>query len=138
MNDTTRNLSGLPKLYHRQMSFWWWLQRPAYFNFIVRELTCVFVGVFAAFTLFQIQALANGPDQYTEFISRLRTPGFIVFNTFGLVALLLHAVTWFKAVPTTMTVRFGQTRIPDQLISGLHYVGWMVVSAVVAWVLVLR
>jgi len=56
----------------------------------------------------------------------------------GLAALLFHAITWFKAVPTTMIVRFGGTRVPDQVIAGLHYVGWMAVSVVVAWILLLR
>ena len=122
-------------LYRPHMSFWWWLQKRVYFNFILRELTCVFVGVFAVLTLLQIRALANGPDAYAEFINRLKTPGFILFNSVGLAALLLHGVTWFKAVPTTMIIRFGETRVPDQVIAGLHYVGWMVVSAVVAWIL---
>lgn len=135
MSDTTRSPSGAPQPYHRPMPFWWWLQKRVYFNFILRELTCVFVGVFAVLTLLQIRALANGPDAYAEFINRLKTPGFILFNSVGLAALLLHAVTWFKAVPTTMTVRFGETRVPDHVIAGLHYVGWMVVSAVVAWIL---
>ena len=69
------------------MSFWWWLEKRAYFNFIIRELTCVFVGIFAVLTLFQIRALAIGPDAYAAFIDRLRTPGFILLNTIGLGAL---------------------------------------------------
>ena len=137
VSDTTRGPSG-PQPYHRPMSFWWWLQKRVYFNFIVRELTCVFVGIFAVLTLLQIRALAIGPDAYAAFIDRLRTPGFILLNTVGLAALLLHAVTWFKAVPTTMTVRLGETRVPGQVIAGLHYVGWIAVSAVVAWILLLR
>ncbi len=138
MSVQTGSPSGPPELYHRPMSFWWWLQKRAYFNFILRELTCVFVGVFAVITILQIRALSQGPDAYAEFINRLRTPGFILFNTVGLAALLFHAITWFKAVPTTMIVRFGGTRVPDQVIAGLHYVGWMVVSVVVAWILLLR
>ena len=138
MSDVTRSRFGASRLYHRPMPFWWWLQNRAYFNFIVRELTCVFVGVFAVLTLLQIRALANGPDAYAEFVNRLRTPGFILFNTVGLAALLLHAVTWFKAVPTTMNVRFGETRVTDHVIAGVSYVGWVVVSAVVAWILLVR
>ena len=137
MSDTTRSPFGAPQPYHRPMPFWWWLQKRVYFNFILRELTCVFVGVFAVLTLLQIRALANGPDAYAEFINRLRTPGLILFNSVGLAALLLHAVTWFKAVPTTITLRFRETRVPDHVLAGLHYVGWMVVSAVVAWFLLL-
>ena len=137
VSDTTGSPTG-PQPYHRPMPFWWWLQKRVYFNFIVRELTCIFVGVFAILTLLQIRALADGPDAYAAFIDRLRSPGFILLNTIGLAALLLHAATWFKAVPTTMIVRLGETRVPGQVIVGVHYIAWMVVSAVVAWILLLR
>jgi fumarate reductase subunit C len=117
------------------MSFWWWLHNRAYFSFIVRELTCIFVGAFAVLTLLQVRALGDGPDSFADFVERLSMPGFVLFNSVGLLALVMHAVTWFKAVPTTMIIRFGETRVPGQFISGLHYVGWIAVSAIVAWFL---
>ena len=133
--SATQSSSGGTQLYHRPMSFWWWLQNRAYFSFIVRELTCVFVGAFAVLTLLQVRALGDGPDSFADFIERLSMPGFVLFNVVGLLALVMHAVTWFKAVPTTMIIRFGETRVPGQFISGLHYVGWIAVSAIVAWFL---
>ena len=100
MSDTTRSPSGAPQPYHRPMPFWWWLQKRVYFNFILRELTCVFVGVFAVLTLLQIQALANGPDAYAEFINRLRTPGLILFNSVGLDEVVARLPAVPMAAPT--------------------------------------
>ena len=120
------------------MPFWWWVQTPTYLLFMVRELTCVFVGAFAVLTLLLMRALASGPDAYASFVGQLSAPGFVLFNAIGFAALLLHTVTWFKAVPTTMIVRLGETRVPNQVIVGAHYVGWVVVSAIVAWILLGR
>ena len=135
MSDSTQGPPGGVRLYHRPMSYWWWLHNRAYFNFIIRELTCVFVGAFAVLTLLQIRALGSGSEAFAEFAGRLRTPGFVVFNAVGVAALILHTVTWFKAVPTTMIVRVGETRVPGRVLIGALYVGWIVVSGIVAWIL---
>lgn len=119
------------------MPFWWWLQRGAYFSFIVRELTCVFVGAFAVLTLLLVQALGRGPEAYAAFAARLTAPAWMAFSAVAFAAVLYHAVTWFKAVPTTMMVRLGDRRVPDRVIAGAHYAAWVVVSLVVA-LIVLR
>ncbi len=122
------------KLYRRPMSFWWWLERRVYFKFIIRELTCVFVGAFAVLTLLQIRAVGAGAEAYAAFVDRLATPGWIVFSAVSLLFVLYHSITWFQAVPTTMMIRFGEQRVPDRVIAGAHYVGWVVVSVVIALV----
>lgn len=114
------------------MPFWWWLQRGAYFSFIVRELTCVFVGAFAVLTLLLVQALGRGPEAYAAFAARLTAPAWMAFSVAAFAAVLYHAVTWFKAVPTTMMVRLGDRRVPDRVIAGAHYAAWVVVSLAVA------
>jgi fumarate reductase subunit C len=116
------------------MPFWWWLQRGPYFRCIVRELTCVFVGMFAVLTLLLVQALGRGPEAYAALVERLSTFACIVFSTVAFVAVLYHAVSWFKLVPTTMVVRLGDQRVPDRVIAGAFYAGWVVVSLVVAFI----
>ena len=122
------------KLYRRQMPFWWWLHHGAYFRFIVRELTCVFVGMFAVLTLLLVQALGQGREAYAAFAALLGTSGSIVFSLVAFAAVLYHALTWFKLVPTTMVVRLGGERVPDRVIAGAHYAGWVVASLVVAFI----
>lgn len=117
------------------MSLWWWLHNRSYFKFIIRELTCVFVGLFAVLSIWQVRALGQGPEAYGAFIDRLRTPGFALLNGVALVFVLYHAITWFNLVPTTAVIRLGEERVPDWIISGVNYLAWVVLSAVVAWVL---
>ena len=120
------------KLYRRPLPFGWWLQRGAYFRFIARELTCVFVGVFAVLTLELVQALGEGPAAYAAFMARLESAAYIAFSLVAFAAVLYHAVTWFALVPTTMRVRLGEERVPDRVIAGAHYAAWVVASLVVA------
>ena len=122
------------KLYHRPMSFWWWLERRAYFKFVARELTCLFVGAFAVLTLLQVRAIGEGPEAYAAFTAMLTSPAFIAFSVVAFLFVLFHAVTWFRLVPTTIVLRVGERRVPGGVIAGAHFAGWLVASAVVAYI----
>ena len=122
------------KMYSRPMSFWWWLERRAYFKIVVRELTGVFVGAFAIVTLLQVSAVGDGPEAYAAFAAMLGSPAYVVFSVVAFMAALFHAVTWFPLVPTTIVLRLGERRVPNSIIAGAHFAGWLVVSAVVAYI----
>ena len=122
------------KMYHRPMSFWWWLERRAYFQFIVRELTCLFVGAFAILTLLQVRAVGAGPEAYAAFAAMLRSPACIAFSVVAFLFVVFHAVTWFPLVPTTIVLRIGEQRVPNSVIAGAHFAGWLVASVVVAFI----
>lgn len=116
------------------MSFWWWLERRAYFSIIVRELTSLFVGTFVILTLLQARAIGEGPEAYAAFAAMLASPACIVFGAVAFVAVLYHAVTWFRLVPTTIVLRMGEQRVPGSIIAGAHFAGWLVASVVVAFI----
>ena len=91
--------SAGPKLYHRPMSKWWWLQSRVYFLFIVRELTCIFVGYFALVMMWLIHALGQGPDAYAQFTAWMQTRTFSVLNSVALVFLLFHSISGLPLRP---------------------------------------
>jgi len=122
-------------MYRRPMPWGWWWQNGAYFRFIVRELTSVFVGFFAVLSILQVRALGQGAEGYERFVERLGTPVFIVLNSVALVAVLYHAITWFNLTPTVTVVRLRDKRVPDWVVAGAHYVGCAVLSGVVVWIL---
>ena len=41
---------------------------------------------------------------------------------------LFHTITWFNLAPRALVVRIGEDKVPDLLIAGPHYMGWMVFS----------
>ena len=132
VNGALNGLADGPKLYRRPMSFWWWLGSRAYFSFIVRELTCLFVGAYALLTLWHVRAVGEGPGAYEAFNRWLSTPTGVAFNVLAFLFVLYHAVTWFRLVPTTMVVRLGEQRVSDRIIAGTFFAGWAVVSLVIA------
>jgi fumarate reductase subunit C len=117
------------------MSIWWWLGKRTYTMFIVRELTSVFVAFFAVVSLCLISALTKGPAAYEQFLARMATPLCVALHVIAFLFVLYHAITWFNLTPKAMVVRLGGTRVPDWFIIAANYGAWIVVSAVVAFLL---
>ncbi len=124
-----------PRWYRRRVSVWWWLRKWSYAGFVLREITSVFVAFFAVVYLWQLWAVARGPEAYAQFLGRLKTPLFLALDAVAFLFVLFHAVTWFNLTPKAMVVRLRGTRVPDAVIIGLNYAAWLVVSAVLAFVL---
>jgi len=53
-----------------------------------------------------------------------------------LAFLLYHAVTFINLMPQAMVVKLGGRRVPARLLTGANYLTWLVVSAVLAWLVV--
>ena len=124
-----------PRWYRRRVSVWWWLKNPSYAGFVLRELTSVFVALFAGIYLWQLRALAEGPEAYARVLARLGTPVFLALHGITFLFVLFHAITWFNLAPAAVVVRLGGKRVPDGVIIGLNYAAWLVLSGAVAFVL---
>jgi fumarate reductase subunit C len=127
-----------PGLYHPKMRTAWWLARPGYIRFMIREVTSVFIAIFLVVLLVQIHQAAQGPDAYAAMLGRLRAPGWIVFNVVALAFALYHTVTWFKLTGVVQVVRLGERRVPPGLVVAGAFVAWGVVSLFILYWLVVR
>lgn len=134
MSDFSHYTPYHPRWYRRRMSVWWWLKNRAYSKFVLRELTSVFVAFFAMLYLWQLRALAAGPDAYAQFVARLKTPLFLTVDTVAFLFVLFHTITWFNLTPTAMVVRVKGKRVPDRIVAGSNYVVWVLLSGIVAWI----
>ncbi len=124
-----------PKGYRVHMSTYWWLGRWPYLKFILREISSVFVAWYVIEALMQISALIDGPVAWTEMQDFFTNPFVIVINIISLFFVTFHAITWFNLAPKAMAVRLGGKRIPGILIAGPQYMAWLIVSAIMAWLL---
>jgi len=124
-----------PRWHRKRVSVWWWLEKRSYALFVLRELTSVFVALFALLCLWQVRSLTQGPDAYTQFLARTRTPAFLALSAVAFLMVLFHAITWFNLAPTAMVVRLRGKRVPDLVIAGANYAAWLVLSAAVAVIL---
>ena len=124
-----------PRYYRRRVPLLWWLEKGVYVRFMIRELTCLFVGFAAILLLCEVRALSKGGAAWAMFQARLESPGFLVLNGVVLAMVLYHTVTWFNAAPQALVIKLGGRRVPKGLILAGHYFAWVVVSGVVIWFL---
>jgi len=125
-----------PGLYYPKMPLGWWLRRPNYIRFMIREVTSVFIAIFLVVLLVQIHQVAQGPEAYAAVVAKLRSPGWIVFHVVALAFAFYHTVTWFKLTGVVQVVRLGDRKVPPGLVVAGAFVGWGVVSLfIVYWLL---
>ncbi|MDZ7343830.1 MAG: fumarate reductase subunit C [candidate division KSB1 bacterium] len=122
-----------PKWHRVRMPIFWWVHKWVHTKFILRELTSVAVALYAVVLLFQIRAVAQGPEAYTHFLVWLQTPVSIGLHAIAFLFVLFHSVTWFNLAPRALVLRIGQKRIPDAMIAASNYVAWIIFSAAIAW-----
>jgi fumarate reductase subunit C len=124
-----------PRWLRQRKNTYWWLEKPSYFAFILRELTCLPVAWFAVYLLLLTQAVIDGPAAYAQFMAWSASPWMIVVNVVSFALLVFHAITFFVAAPQALIVHLGRTRVPGSLILIGHYVAWAAASVVVIWLL---
>jgi fumarate reductase subunit C len=127
-----------PGLYYPKMRTNWWLSRPGYIRFMIREATSVFIAIFLIEFLMLVRAVGQGPDPYAAFVGMLASPGCIVFNAVALVFALYHTVTWFKLTGVVQVVQIGDKRVPPALIVAGAFAAWGVVSLFLLYWIVVR
>jgi fumarate reductase subunit C len=119
----------------RPISTWWWLERPSYLAFILREASCIFVAWFVVYLLLLVRAVAQGPAGYDAHLTWSGQPSVLLLNVVSLGFLIFHAVTFFDAAPRALVVHVGRRRVPGRLVAASHYGAWAVASLVIGWVL---
>ena len=119
--------------YHRPVSNTWWLKRKTYILFMIRELTSVFVAGYCIFLLVLVYKLTQGADAYGDFMAALKSPISVALHLITLIFVLYHTITWFNLTPKILVLYRGEERIPQGLVAWTFYVGWVVVSVIVAW-----
>ena len=117
--------------YRRPISSNWWMAKTNYRLFMFRELTAVFVWLYLIFYLVQLSQLGKDAGAYTTFLSQRASFPWILFHVVALVAAIYHSVTWFNLTPKVIVVRQGEEKLPDGLIAGPHYAGWLGLSLVI-------
>jgi fumarate reductase subunit C len=118
------------KEYIRPMPANWWLKKKTYFLFMVRELTCVFVGGYALFLL----ALTTRLDDPQGFAALLNSPMLIALQIIALPMVFYHSITWLNLTPMVMVLWRGEERVSPFLITVVMYVIWAVISIVILWI----
>ena len=124
-----------PRWLRRHVSTYWWLEKGAYAAFILREMSCVFVGWVVVFLLLLVRAVGAGPAPYQDFLAWSASPAILLLNVVSLAFIVFHAVTFFQAAPQALVVHVGPKRVPTHFVSAAHY-GALLAASVIVWWLV--
>lgn len=124
-----------PRWLRQPVSTYWWIQKPAYFKFILREVSSVFVGWFVVFLLLLVRAVSGGVGSYQQFLAWSGTWPIVLLNLVSLLFIVFHAITFFIAAPQALVVRLGGRRVPGSAIVAGHYGAMLAASLLVVWLL---
>jgi fumarate reductase subunit C len=135
MNDAAGYTPHHPRWLRPRMSTYWWLGRPSYLAFILRELSSVFIAWFVVYLLLLIRAVARGAPAYQDFLGWSANPIVLLLNLVTFFFVVFHAITWFNLAPQAIVIRMGSTRVPGVIIAASNYLAWAAASALLAWLL---
>ena len=124
-----------PRWLRRPVSTYWWLEKPSYLAFMLREASCMFVGWFVLYLLLLVAAVVESQAAYQQFLAWAATPWVLVLNVVAFAFIVFHAVTFFQAAPQAMVLHVGRRRVPGSFLLAGHYAAWMAASVVVYWLL---
>lgn len=118
--------------YIRPMPATWWLKNRYLVQFMIRELTAVFVAAYAVLLLIVLYKAAQGEEAFKAFYkSSLQCPACIGFQLICLAFVLYHTITWFNLTPKALVIWRGDEKVSPVLIAGANYVAWLAVSVVI-------
>ena len=121
------------RLYRPRISTWWWTRKRTYFVFVMRELSSIFIAWLVVYLLLLVAAVGRGRTAYEDFLDFAANPAVVVLNVVAFAFVVLHTVTWFSLTPKAMDARLGSRPVPPAAVIASQYVGLVVVSALVVW-----
>ena len=84
----------------------WWRRNPFFVRYMVREATAVAVAVYAIVLTVGVVRLAQGEAAWNGWLDALQTPWAILLHLVLLIAMVVHANSWFEIMPKTMPMIF--------------------------------
>lgn len=117
--------------YVREFPNSWWLEKPFYTRYMLREMTSFFVGTYSALLIIGLWRISEGPEAWAGFIGMFDHWAWVVYHLLAFVFAVYHTVTWFALTPRTTPLMKGDDFVPPGPIVAAQYVGWLVVSLVV-------
>lgn len=122
-------------VYRPRIPIFWWVHKWVHARFVMRELTSLAVAFYAVVLLLHLWYISRGAEAYGCFQDLLAHPVSVGMHVIALLLAIFHSVTWFNLAPKAMVLKFRGRRVPGSAIIGVNFVGWIVVTAGIAWLL---
>jgi fumarate reductase subunit C len=119
--------SAVRRPYVRPMRAWW-RRDPVFMRYMARESTALAVLAYAIVLTVGVVRLAQGEAAWNGWLAALQSPLAVAMHLVVLVAMVVHALSWFAIMPKVMSIMYvGGRRVTDAAITRT---GW--IAAVVA------
>jgi fumarate reductase subunit C len=106
-----------------------WRRHPFFIRYMVREATAVAVAAYAIVLTTGVVRLAQGEAAWNGWLEALRSPWSLLMHLVLLVAMIVHAKSWFEIMPKTMPMMFvGGRRVAAATITRTGWGATIVVS----------
>ncbi|WP_163369414.1 fumarate reductase subunit C [Endozoicomonas acroporae] len=116
--------------YVRPMKRTWYMDHPFYRQYMIRESSCVFDGLYAINLFVGLMQLVKGEAAWTSWLAFQANPLMILFTVVTLGLTIYHAVTYFDMTPRVLPQQIRKM-VKDSVVNKLMYVGLAVVSAII-------
>jgi fumarate reductase subunit C len=132
-------MSGKPEVrgpWVRPMRGWW--RRDRFFrHYMAREATALAVAAYAIVLTVGVVRLTQGEAAWNGWLDALQTPVAMLLHLVMLIAMAVHAKSWFAIMPKTMPmIVIGGQRVADSTITRIGWaaaVSVCVVMFALAW-----
>lgn len=96
----------------------WWKRDPFFIRYMAREVTSLFVVLYAAILLVTLVRLVQGQASFDAWVADLRSPISLFIHAVLLAVFLYHTLSWFQIMPKTMApVIVGGRKVPGSAIT---------------------
>lgn len=112
----------------------WWLAHPRYVRYMLREISCIFIGAYALIVIMGLWRLSQGPTAFKTFLTNAHGTAGLVFSVLAMLFALYHTYTWFQVTPKAMPLVVAGKRVPAAAIVLGHWAGFVIAGTTV-WLL---
>ncbi len=110
----------------------WWLTRPGYFQFMMRELTSLAVLAYAGLLIWGLWSAAE-PGSFSSLWAFLTTPLSVSLHVLVLILALYHTGTWIALTPKVLVLWKDDDRVEPDVIAGANGMLFIAITGVVLW-----
>jgi fumarate reductase subunit C len=114
-----------PRTYQKSLGGGWFLSRPSYFLYMVRELTVVFMTAWLVWFLYEVVLLKQN-----AFVALTGNYAVLAFSAVCLLFTLYHAVTFLNLSGLILRIPIGDRFAPAVAVRGLAFGGLLFVTVV--------
>jgi fumarate reductase subunit C len=106
----------------------WWLAQPRYVRYMLREISALFIGLYAIVLVIGLLQLSRGEAAYENYLALVQGPIGLAMAVVAMLFAVYHTYTWFQVTPKAMPLELAGKRIPGVFIVAAHWLGFFAIS----------